>query len=97
MIGISIFSVAKSSPTSRMVYLIALGLSVAAALTWANQFYVAHNLYIAAFALLFVPLLTLLVTVLTFRSSILVGFLLLPYQVWVGVATLLAFNYASKN
>ena len=97
MIAVSIFQVAKASPTTRLVYLIAFGLSVVAALTWANQFYVSHNLYVAAFALLCVPLLTLFVTALTFRSSILVGFLLLPYQVWVSIATLLSFSYASKN
>lgn len=97
IIAVSIFTVSKASPTSRLVFLIAFGLSVIAALTWANQFYVAHNLYIAAFALLCVPLLTLLVTTLTFRSSILVGALLLPYQAWVAIATALSFSYAAKN
>jgi tryptophan-rich sensory protein len=97
MIAISIFSVSKQSPTTRLVYLIAFGASVVAALVWANQFYVAHNLYAAAVALLFVPLITLVMTIVIFRSSIVLGMLFLPYQIWVALATGLSFTYASKN
>jgi tryptophan-rich sensory protein len=97
MIAISIFSVSKQSPAFRLVYLFAFGASVVAALVWANQFYAAHNLYVAAFALLCVPLMTIVMTIVIFRSSIVVGALFLPYQVWVALATGLSFTYAAKN
>jgi tryptophan-rich sensory protein len=97
MIAVSIFTVSKSTSHSRVIFLISFAVTVIAALTWAHQFYVAHNLYIAAVSLLIVPLLTLVMTVLTFRASIVVGVLLIPYQVWVALATGLSFTYAAKN
>jgi len=35
--------------------------------------------------------------VLAFRASVPLGFALMPYQVWLAVATTLAFGYASRN
>ena len=97
MLGISIFSVSRSSQTSRLVWLICFGLSVVAALLWAYEFYVAHNLGFASFSLLLVPILTLPLTWLAFKSSGWIGTLLLPYQFWVAIAAVLSFTYAAKN
>jgi tryptophan-rich sensory protein len=41
--------------------------------------------------------LTLPLIVLTFRASMPLGFALLPYQLWLAVATSLAFGYAAMN
>jgi len=41
--------------------------------------------------------LTIPLTVLTFRTSVPLGFALMPYQVWLAVATSLAFGYATRN
>lgn len=97
MIAVSIFSLSKLSSNTRLWWLIIFGLSVVGALNWAYQFYVSHNLVLASLSLLTVPLLTLPLVIITFRSSLLVGLLLLPYQVWVSIATALSFSYAAKN
>jgi tryptophan-rich sensory protein len=97
MIAVSLFSVSKLSSNARLWWLIIFGLSVGGALNWAYQFYVSHNLALASLSLLSVPLLTVPLVIMTFRSSILVGLLLLPYQVWVSIATALSFSYAAKN
>jgi len=34
---------------------------------------------------------------LTFRTSIALGFALLPYQIWVAIATTLAWGYYTRN
>lgn len=80
--------------------LLALGcfaVSVAAALTWSYLFYVPHHLGPSAAALALTTVLTIPVLVLTFRASLVTGALLVPYQVWVGVATSLAWGYARLN
>jgi tryptophan-rich sensory protein len=64
---------------------------------WAYQFYVPHNLSVAAIALTMAALLTLPVLYLTFKASLLIGVLLVPYQVWVAIATTLAWGYSTRN
>ena len=80
-----------------VVWLASLTLSVAAALTWAYQFYVPHSLTAAGYALGAATLLTLPLVVVAFRASTWVGVALVPYQLWLTVATSLAFGYASRN
>jgi len=58
---------------------------------------VPHSLTAAGFALTAATLLTIPLTVLTFRTSVPLGFCLLPYQLWLAVATSLAFGYATRN
>jgi hypothetical protein len=64
-------------------------LSIAAALTWAYQFYVPHNFAFATIALWLAALLTLPVLYLTFKASLIMGLLLVPYQIWVTIAATL--------
>jgi benzodiazapine receptor len=64
---------------------------------WAYQFYVPHNLSLAALALSLAALLTLPVLYLTFKASILIGLLLVPYQIWVAIASTLAWGYSTRN
>ena len=98
MLGVAAVNVAHSlTRTQNALWLSFFALSVAAALTWAYQFYVPHNLSIAALALTIAALLTLPVLYLTFKASILIGLLLVPYQIWVAIASTLAWGYSTRN
>lgn len=98
MLGIAAFNVAQTlSRTLTIAWLIFFAASVAAALTWAYQFYVPHNLSIAAIALGITALLTIPVLYITFKASPLIGLLLIPYQIWVSIATTLAWGYSTRN
>jgi tryptophan-rich sensory protein len=98
ILGIAAFNVAQSlNRNQTIIWLSFFAASVAAALTWAYQFYVPHNLSIAAIALVVAALLTIPVTYLTFKASLLIGILLLPYQIWVIIASTLAWGYSTRN
>lgn len=98
MLGIAAFNVAQSlTKIQTVTWLIFFAASVAAALVWAYQFYVPHNLSIAATALGVAALLTIPVLYLTFKASLTIGLLLIPYQIWVTIATTLAWGYATRN
>lgn len=98
MLAVAGWAVAgRESRTEHVVWLASLALSVVAALTWAYLFYVPHSLLASGFALTAATLLTLPLVVLTFQASTPLGLALLPYQVWLAVATSLAFGYASRN
>ena len=87
----------RDSRTEQIIWLASLTLSVAAALLWAWLFYVPHSLQASGLALGAATLLTLPLVVIAFRASPLLGVALVPYQVWVAIATSLAFGYASRN
>ncbi len=98
MLGIAAFNVAQSlNRNQTIIWLGFFAASVAAALTWAYQFYVPHNLSLAAVALVVAALLTLPVLYLTFKASLLIGLLLVPYQIWVTIASTLAWGYSTRN
>jgi tryptophan-rich sensory protein len=98
MIAVAGWAVAsRESRTEHVVWLASLTLSVAAALTWAYLFYVPHSLYASGIALTAATSFTVPLVVLTFRASMPLGFALLPYQLWLAVATSLAFGYAAMN
>ena len=98
MLGIAAFNVAQSlNRNQTLVWLGFFAASVAAALTWAYQFYVPHNLSLAAVALVVAALLTLPVLYLTFKASLIIGMLLVPYQIWVIIASTLAWGYSTRN
>ena len=98
MLGIAAFNVAQSlNRTQTTTWLAFFGASVISALVWAYQFYVPHNLSVAAIALGIASLLTIPVLYLTFKASILIGALLIPYQIWVIIATTLAWGYSTRN
>jgi tryptophan-rich sensory protein len=87
----------KLSTTNAIVYLSIFALSVAAALTWAYQFYRPHNLYAASIALAVVALLTLPMLYFIYQASVPLFFATTVYQVWVITATYLSYNYAKFN
>ncbi len=88
---------ARDSRTEQIIWLASLALSVAAALLWAWLFYVPHSLQASGFALGAAALLTVPLVVIGFRASPLLGLALVPYQIWVAIATSLAFGYAARN
>ena len=88
---------ARDSRTEQIVWLASLALSVTAALLWAWLFYVPHSLQASGFALGAATLLTLPLVVIAFRASTVLGLALVPYQIWVAIATSLAFGYAARN
>jgi len=98
VLGIASYQVSLSlTKFENILWLVFFGLSVAAALTWAYQFYVPHNLTLAPFALTLCALLTLPVLYLTFKATLLMGLLLVPYQIWVAIAASLAWGYSTRN
>jgi tryptophan-rich sensory protein len=78
-------------------YLIVFAISVACALTWAFQFYRPHNLEAASTALTCVAVLTIALVVIASRASWPLAFALMPYQIWVSIASFLSWSYARLN
>ena len=86
----------RLSSTHQLVWLISLALSVAAALVWAWLFFKLHSLPASAIALVLASLFTIPLLVISFRASPALGIAFVPYQLWLAVATSLAFGYASQ-
>ena len=86
----------RLSNTHQLVWLISLALSVAAALSWALLFFKLHSLPASAVALVFASLFTIPLLVISFRASPALGIAFVPYQLWLAIATSLAFGYASQ-
>ena len=86
----------RLSTANQMIWLLSLALSVTAALTWAWLFYVPHSLLASGFALVLATVFTVPLLVIAFRVSPVLGLAFLPYQLWIAVATSLAFSYASQ-
>jgi tryptophan-rich sensory protein len=98
VLGFASYQVSKSlTRIENITWLVFFGLSIAAALTWAYQFYVPHNFTFATIALALAALLTIPVLYLTFRASLIMGLLLIPYQIWVTIAATLAWGYLTRN
>ena len=86
----------RLSSTYQLVWLTSLTLSVVAALSWAHLFYVPHSLLTSAFALVLATLFTIPLLIIAFRASSILGIAFVPYQIWLAIATSLAFGYASQ-
>ena len=98
VLGIASYQVSRSlTRFENITWLVFFGLSIAAALTWAYQFYVPHNFLFASIALTSAALLTIPMLLLTFRASLAMGLLLVPYQIWVAIAASLAWGYLARN
>ena len=98
VLGIASYQVSRTlTRFENITWLVFFGLSIAAALTWAYQFYVPHNFLFASIALTSAALLTLPVLLLAFRASMAMGLLLVPYQIWVAIAASLAWGYLARN
>jgi len=86
----------RLSNTHQLVWLISLALSVATALLWASLFFKSHSLLPSSIALVFASLFTIPLLVISFRASFALGIAFVPYQIWLAIATSLAFGYASQ-
>ena len=98
VLGIAAYQISITlNRNETIIWLSSFALSVVAALSWAYNFYVPHNLQLAAFSLGATALLTLPMLFYTFRVSLALGFALLPYKIWVAIATTLAWGYYTRN
>jgi tryptophan-rich sensory protein len=83
----------RLSTANQVIWLLSLALSVIAALTWAWLFYGPHAILASGFALVLATVFTIPLLVIAFRVSPVLGIAFLPYQLWLAVATSLAFGY----
>lgn len=86
----------RLSSTHQLVWLICLTLSVAGALSWAWLFFNPHSLVASAVALVLASAFTIPLLVISFRVSLSLGVAFVPYQIWLAVATSIAFWYARQ-
>jgi tryptophan-rich sensory protein len=87
----------RASTTTAVIYTLFFAASIAAALTWAYQFYTPHNFTAAAIALTATALLTLPMTAILISISIPMALAVAPYQIWVSIAAALSWAYRSLN
>jgi tryptophan-rich sensory protein len=94
VIGIaSVLIAQRASKVTTTIYLAFFALSVAAALTWAFQFYRPHNYLASAIALSAAALLTLPMTYIVSTVSIPMAIAFAPYQIWVAIAASLSWGF----
>ena len=72
-------------------------MSVAAATLWSYWFYGLHELGLATAALVAAALVTLPLLIVVFTVSALLGWLLVPYQLWLVTAASLSWGYWHLN
>ena len=98
VLGVAAVNVSQRLSTGWVItYLGIFAVSIACALTWAYQFYQPHNLSAASAALTLVAILTIPLLIIAFKVSAGIGLLLVPYQIWVSIASFLSWNYARLN
>lgn len=95
IVGIAITQ--KASAPRVITTLVLLAVTVILAIAWAYLFYVPHELTQAAIALTAAAVLTLPITVIAFGQQLWMGLLLVPYQVWVLLASSLSWGYVAKG
>ena len=86
----------RLSGAHHLVWLSSLTLSVAAALSWAWLFFTPHSLLAASVALALATLFAIPLLVISFRASLALGVAFVPYQLWLALATSLAFSYSAR-
>lgn len=98
MLGIAMYVLAqRATSASLTVALVCFGASVTTALVWSYLFYGPHELVGGTIALVATTLLTIPLVVIVFQTSVALGWALVPYQLWLGVATSLCWGYAALN
>jgi tryptophan-rich sensory protein len=81
----------------RVLYTVLFAFSVVTALLWAYSFYIQHNLILAAISLAVTALLTIPMVAIAFQTKAWFGLILIPYQLWLIVATSLSIGYQVLN
>jgi benzodiazapine receptor len=88
---------AHGTSTVRTIWLVGLAGSIVAALAWARLFYVSHELWAAAIALIVAVVVTVPILAVAFVARTWAGLVLIPYQIWLGLAASLSIGYARLN
>jgi tryptophan-rich sensory protein len=92
-----IFVANNANSFFRVLYTVLFAFSVVTALLWAYSFYIQHNLILAAISLAVTALLTIPMVVIAFQTKAWFGLILIPYQLWLIVATSLSIGYQVLN
>jgi len=82
--------------TQHLVWLMSLALSVLASLAWAWLFFNPHALFASGIALVFATLFAIPLLVISFSASSVLGFAFVPYQLWLVLATSIAFGFSAQ-
>lgn len=88
---------AWAGPARVTGFLVSLAVTVVLAIAWAYLFYVPHNLVAAAVALTACALLTVIPVLLAFGERTWLGLVLLPYLLWLAIATSLSWGYVALD
>ena len=98
VLGITAVIVAQRlSTNSILLWLGFFGLSVICALSWAFQFYRPHNLLAATISLALAALSTFPILLISYRASVPIFLALIPYQIWLTIASFLSWGYYQRN
>lgn len=98
MLGIAVYQLANRLPAIQVAIGIgSFAISVATALLWSYLFYARHEMWSAAWALVATAAITPILLTMVFRTADLLGWLLVPYQIWLVVAASLSLGYARLN
>jgi benzodiazapine receptor len=98
VLGIAMVVVAQRLPERQLAIAVGLfAVSVAAATLWSYWFYGLHELGLATAALVAAALVTLPLLIVVFTVSALLGWLLVPYQLWLVTAASLSWGYWHLN
>ena len=92
-----IFVANNANSFFRVLYTVLFAFSVGTALLWAYSFYIQHNLILAAISLAVTALLTIPMVAIAFQTKAWFGLILIPYQLWLIVATSLSIGYQVLN
>lgn len=87
----------RLAPGPLVTYLIVFAASVVAACAWAWLFYAQRDLTWSSVALTCAALLTVVLVVIAWRDTAWTGLVLLPYQLWLIIATSLSWGYRALN
>jgi benzodiazapine receptor len=87
----------RLSSAHHLIWLASLTLSVSAAIAWAWLFFHPHALFASGVALVFATLFAIPLLVISFRAAPALGFAFVPYQLWLALATSLAFGYSAQQ
>ena len=87
----------RASSAQMSTWLVVFAVSVVAALSWAWLFYSRHALLASGVALAIAAVLTIVLTVIAWQVDWRIGLAMVPYALWVSIATSLAFGYAALN
>ena len=98
VIGVALYTIAAQARPLLVALAISLfAASVFFALRWSYLFYFEHDFSAAGNSLLLTTILTLPILALIFSVSWKVALAFVPYQIWIGIATALNYEYEKIN